>query len=224
MRIIRSKAIIITILIVSLSSYIQDKPKILIIGDSISIRYTPFVKKNLANKADVFHNPGNAQHTGNGLKKIDKWIGNEKWDIIQFNWGLWDLCYRNPDSKVLGNRDKKNGKITYTIDEYASNLDSIVSILQTKTEAKLIFVTTTYVPENEAGRFKNDAIRYNDAAKKIMKKHSVIVNDIYEQSIPIHQKFGKGPGNVHYSNQGYEKLSELVTKFLKTEIESTKSK
>ena len=224
MRLLRSKSLIITILVVSLSSCIQDKTRILIIGDSISIGYTPFVKENLANKADVFHNPGNAQHTGTGLEKIDEWIGNEKWDIVQFNWGLWDLCYRHPDSKVYGNRDKENGKITYALDEYASNLDSIVTILQTKTEAKLIFVTTTYVPENEAGRFQNDAIRYNDAAKKIMKNHSVIVNDIYEESIPIHQEVGKGLDNVHYSILGYEKLSELVTKFLKTEIESMKSK
>ena len=72
---------------------------------------------------------------------------------------------------------------------------------------------------------RNEKInRRKSEPKKIMKKHSVIVNDIYEQSIPIHQKFGKGPDNVHYSNQGYEKLSELVTKFLKTEIESMKSK
>lgn len=220
---ILSKALILTILVVLLSSFIQDKPRILIIGDSISIGYTPFVKENLANTAAIFHNPGNAQHTGTGLKKIDEWIGNGKWDIIQFNWGLWDLCYRHPDSKVQGNRDKENGIITYTIDEYASNLDSIVTILKTKTEAKLIFVTTTYVPENEAGRFKNDVIRYNDAAKKIMKRHSVTVNDLYEQSIPIHQKFGKGSDDVHYSNQGYEKLSNLVTGFLKTEIESKKS-
>jgi len=220
MRILRKEVLIITILVVSLSSFIQDKPKILIIGDSISIGYTPFAKEKLTKKADVFHNPGNAQHSGTGLEKIDEWIGDEKWDIIQFNWGLWDLCYRHPDSKVQGNRDKENGKITYTIDEYASNLDSIVTILKTKTEAKLIFVTTTFVPENEAGRFKNDAIRYNAAAKKIMKKHSIIVNDIYEQSIPIHQAFGKGPDDVHYSSQGYEKLSELVINFLQTEIES----
>jgi len=214
----RAKSLIIVILVILLSSFKNDKPRILIIGDSISIGYTQFVKKNMASKADVFHNPGNAQHTGTGLKKIDEWIGSKKWDIIQFNWGLWDLCYRSPDSKAQGNRDKENGKITYTIDEYASNLDSIVTILKTRTKAKLIFVTTTYVPENEAGRFKNDAKKYNDVAKKILKKHSVIVNDIYRQSIPIHQKFGKGLDDVHYSNEGYKKLGELVTKFLKTEI------
>ena len=223
MRLLSNKSLIIAIIVVSLSSCIH-KPRILIIGDSISIGYTPFVKEGLVNNAEVFHNPGNAQHTGTGLKNIDEWIGKEKWDIIQFNWGLWDLCYRHSDSKVQGNRDKENGKITYTIDEYSANLDSIVTMLQSKTEARLIFVTTTYVPENEAGRYNSDAIKYNDAAKKIMNKHSIIVNDIYDQSISIHQKFGKGSDDVHYSNQGYKELGELVADFLDTEIESMKIK
>lgn len=194
------------------------KPNILIIGDSISIGYTPLVENYFVDKAIISHNPGNAQHTGTGLDKIEEWIGSGKWDIIQFNWGLWDLCYRHPDSKVQGKRDKVNGKITYSVDDYKYNLDSIVSILEEKTEAKLIFVTTTYVPEDEAGRYTDDAIKYNDAAKMVMKKHGVIVNDIYEQSIQIHKKFGKGSDDVHYTNEGYEKLCELVTDFLETEI------
>ena len=191
MKKIKGKVILILV-VIGIISCQHDKPKILIIGDSVSIGYTPFVTEKLRDIADVSHNPGNAQHTGTGLDNIETWIGGNDWDIIQFNWGLWDLCYRNPDSKVQGHRDKKNGTITYSIHEYASNLDSIITILKTKTDAKLIFVTTTYVPENEAGRFQNDAIRYNEAAKKIMKKHSIIVNDIYEQSIPIHKNFGKG--------------------------------
>ena len=194
------------------------KPNILIIGDSISIGYTPLVENYFVDKAIISHNPGNAQHTGTGLDKIEEWIGSGKWDIIQFNWGLWDLCYRHPDSKVQGKRDKVNGKITYSVDDYKYNLDSIVSILEEKTDAKLIFVTTTYVPEDEAGRYTDDAIKYNDAAKMVMKKHGVIVNDIYEQSIQIHKKFGKGSDDVHYTNEGYEKLCELVTDFLETEI------
>jgi len=194
------------------------KPNILIIGDSISIGYTPLVENYFVDKAIISHNPGNAQHTGTGLDKIEEWIGSGKWDIIQFNWGLWDLCYRHPDSKAQGKRDKVNGKITYSVDDYKYNLESIVSILEEKTEAKLIFVTTTYVPEDEAGRYTDDAIKYNDAAKMVMKKHGVLVNDIYEQSIQIHKKFGKGSDDVHYTNEGYEKLCELVTDFLETEI------
>ena len=35
-----------------------------------------FENKILARKAIVKHNPGNAQHTGTGLKKIKEWIGD----------------------------------------------------------------------------------------------------------------------------------------------------
>jgi lysophospholipase L1-like esterase len=219
MRLIGSKFLLVGIFFLMFSGCVQKKARILIIGDSISLGYTPFVQEQLSSKADVFHNPGNAEHTGTGLEKVPEWVGEGKWDIVQFNWGLWDLCYRHPDSKVQGNRDKVNGEITYSIDEYASNLDSIVTMLQTITDAKLIFLTTTFVPEDEAGRFKDDAIRYNEVAKEIMKKHSVIINDIYKQSMTIHRKFGKGSDDVHYSDEGYEKLSELVTDFLNKEIE-----
>lgn len=195
-----------------------EKPRILIIGDSISLGYTPFVKEYLSEQAMVTHNPGNAQHTGTGLAKIEEWLGDETWDIIQFNWGLWDLCYRHPDSEVQGSRDKVNGTITYTVDKYAANLDSLVSVLREETDAKLIFVTTTYVPENEAGRFADDAIAYNDAARAIMEKHSVTINDIYDASISIHHEFGKGSDDVHYVREGYEKLGVLVADVLRKEL------
>ena len=224
MRAVISKLFIATLLLVFLSSSTREKPSILIIGDSISIGYTPFVKESLLEKANVFHNPGNAQHTGTGVEKIEEWIGDVEWDIVQFNWGLWDLCYRHPDSKVQGNRDKVNGKLTYTVEEYTANLDAIVSKLQKLTDAKLIFLTTSYVPEHEAGRFAEDAIRYNEAAKKIMEKYAITVNDIYERSIPIHQKYGKGTDDVHYRQEGYEQLGELVTKFLQTELATMKRK
>ncbi|WP_445738682.1 SGNH/GDSL hydrolase family protein [Mariniflexile sp.] len=214
----KNKVYIVLIVLLLLVAFGTKKPKVLIIGDSISIGYTPFVEKHFSGDAIIRHNPGNAQHTGTGLENINAWIGDGDWDVIQFNWGLWDLCYRHPDSKVQGNRDKMNGKITCDIDAYKTNLDSIVSILKRKTKAKLIFVTTTYVPENEAGRFQDDVLKYNEAAKAIMKKHSVIVNDIYEQSVFIHKKYGKGSTDVHYTKKGYKKLGKLIAVFLEKEI------
>ncbi len=195
-----------------------QKPKVLIIGDSISIGYTPFVKESLSSKFAVFHNPGNAQHTGTGIDSIRKWVENNHWDIIQFNWGLWDLYYRNPGNKNPLNRDKINGKITFSINEYKVNLDSIITVLKTITDAKLVFVTTTYVPENEAGRFQNDVIRYNDAAKEIMKKHSIAINDIYAKSIDIHKQYGLGSDNVHYMKEGYKEISKLIVSYIETEV------
>tara|TARA_R110001592_G_scaffold127079_3_gene338633 strand:+ start:560 stop:1222 length:663 start_codon:yes stop_codon:yes gene_type:complete len=202
----------------SIVSFTNKKARILIVGDSISIGYTPFVKNHFANKAEVVHNPGNAQHTGKGLANIKEWIGDGNWDIVQINWGLWDMCYRHPDSKVQGKRDKIKGDITFELATYKAQLDSIVSIIKQSTDAKIVFVTTSYVPTKEAGRFTSDPLKYNAAAKEVMKKHGVVVNDIYKKSIAIHNKYGKGNDDVHYEEVGYKKLSELIIKFLEKEL------
>jgi len=199
----------------STSNY--KKKKILIIGDSISIGYTPFVKKNLGN-VYVKHNIGNAQDTKFGAENVNKWLGNEKWDIIQINWGLWDFCYRNEDSKVQGNRDKISGKITTSIEDYEINLDKIIGIIRKKSNAKIIFVTTTFVPEDELGRFQKDVQSYNEVAKQVMRKYNVDVNDIYDESVNIHKKYGKGLDDVHYTKKGYEKLGKLISNFIKKYI------
>ena len=86
-----------------------DQPNVLIIGDSISWGYTPAVVQMMQQEANVRHNAGNAQHTAAGLRKLDVWLGDTKWDVIHFNWGLWDLCYRHPESTEQGKRDKVRG-------------------------------------------------------------------------------------------------------------------
>ncbi|WP_027471344.1 hypothetical protein [Saccharicrinis fermentans] len=72
--------------------------------------YTPFVREELKEEADVFHNPGNAQHTGKGPKNVEALITANDYDIIQFNWGLWDLCYRHPASQEQGETEGKFGR------------------------------------------------------------------------------------------------------------------
>ncbi|MEA4935447.1 MAG: SGNH/GDSL hydrolase family protein [Paludibacter sp.] len=203
------------LLCIILSGFTEKQPKVLIIGDSISIGYTPFVKEKLSGRMLIYHNPGNAQYTGVGLKNIRQWIGDGNWDIIQFNWGLWDLCYRDTTVKSRVERDKLNGKIFTALEEYKTNLDSLVTILKTETNAKLIFVTTTYVPENEPGRFSDDLLKYNMAAKEIMKKHHIEINDLYEKSINIHHLYGQGSDNVHYTKKGYDELSNYIIPILK---------
>lgn len=213
-----SSLFLVSTLILSLTSFNVKKPRILIIGDSISIGYTPFVIEDLKNIAEVVHNPGNAQHTGTGLEKIKEWVGNGDWDIIQFNWGLWDLCYRHPDSELYGNRDKIKGKITYTPKEYGANLDSLVKRLKKATKARLVFVTTTYIPEHEAGRYQKDAVKYNRVAKEVMRANKILINDIYATSKAIHKTFGKGDDDVHFTDKGYEKLAIPISAFLEKEL------
>lgn len=186
-------------------------PRVLIIGDSISLGYTPHVVELLKGKAVVVHSPGNSQHTGTGLLKLDAWLGKEKWAVIHFNWGLWDLCYRNPESKTQGNRDKANGKITTSLEAYEKNLDELTSRLK-KTGARLVWANTTFVPTDELGRKQGDDAKYNAAAARIMKKHDVEINDLFELTKEFDATLFSKPGDVHYTKAGYAKIAEAVAK------------
>lgn len=185
-----------------------ELPRVLIIGDSISIGYTPFVKEALKGRMKVSHNPGNAQHTGTGLKKIDQWLGKESWDVIHFNWGLWDLCYRDPPGSLK--RGKKNGRISIEIDQYQKNLEKLINRLK-KTGAKLIWASTTFVPEGETGRKMGDDRRYNEVARKLMKKHRIVVNDLHAATVGFPGELFRAPGDVHFKPEGRKKLAALVT-------------
>ncbi|WP_411847187.1 SGNH/GDSL hydrolase family protein [Roseibacillus persicicus] len=193
-------------------------PLVLIIGDSISLGYTPYVARELEGKAVVEHHKGNAQHTGTGLAKIDQWIGDTQWDVIHFNWGLWDLCYRHPESKVQGKRDKVNGTLTTSLEQYEKNLERLVARLQ-KTDAKLIWASTTVVPELEAGRIVGDDLKYNEVAAKVMEKHGIAVNDLNALSRQFAAELFTQPGDVHYTKEGYQKLAKQVAAHLSKALE-----
>ena len=184
-------------------------PRVLIIGDSISIGYTLPLRAALKGVANVHRPPTNCAHTWKGLDQIDQWLGDGKWDVIHFNWGLWDLAYRSEQSSVYGNRDKINGTVTFTPEVYGENLEKIVLKLK-QTNAQLIFATTSYVPDGEAGRFVGDDKRYNKVATKIMKKHDVVINKLNAKSRKIHKTYKKAEGDVHYTSEGSALLGEIV--------------
>jgi len=184
-------------------------PRVLLIGDSISIGYTLPVRKLLADKANVHRVPTNARHTGIGLENIHKWLGDGKWDVIHFNWGLHDLCYRSQNTKTAGRKDKVNGSLDLTFAEYQQNLRQLVKILKT-TDAKLIWASTTPVPEGEPGRIKGDEIRYNKAAEKIMKRSGVTINDLYAHAFLKLSRIQLPNGNVHFTAEGSNYLAKHV--------------
>lgn len=184
-------------------------PKVLLIGDSITSGYFKQTKQLLADEAQLFRNPGNAGETRNGLKKLDQWLGDTAWDVIHFNWGLHDLCYRHPESKVYGKRDKIRGTLSVPLEEYAANLEKLVQRLK-ETGATLIFATISNIPDGEAGRFVGDDLKYNQAALEIMRKHGVAVNDLHALTRPFGPEMYDAPADVHFSEQGNAKLAAQV--------------
>ncbi len=190
-------------------------PNVLILGDSISIGYTRAVRGKVAGKANLYRpmsgkGPDNCGDTTIGLGKIDAWLGTQKWDVIHFNWGLWDLCYRNPASKTQGNRDKVGGKLSTTPEDYERNLERLVTRLEA-TGAKLIWASTTVVPEGEEGRIVGDDAKYNEVAARVMKKHHIATDDLFTLSKGFAGKLSTKPGDVHFTQEGYEKLAEQVS-------------
>ena len=193
-------------------------PKVLILGDSISIGYFPFVKELLAGKADVTRpfrengNPENCQGTTNGIANIDRWIGDTKWDVIHFNFGLHDLKHIDP--KTGKNSNKLDDPRQAEPKPYKKNLQLITKKLKA-TGAKLIFATTTPYPENVAGplRAYGDAEKYNKIALKIMKKNRVEINDLFGFVLARMSELQR-PNNVHFTAEGSKELAGQVLKII----------
>jgi acyl-CoA thioesterase-1 len=173
-------------------------PRVLLIGDSISIGYTVPTRKLLAGKANVHRIAENGGPTTNGLQKIDKWLGEGKWDVIHFNWGLHDL------------KMDASSKHQVPLADYEKDLRSLVKRLKA-TNAKLIWASTTPVPEGKVNppRKDSDVVAYNAVAKRIMEENGVAIDDLYAFAEPMLEKI-QMPVNVHFTAKGSEALAERV--------------
>jgi acyl-CoA thioesterase-1 len=173
-------------------------PRVLLIGDSISIGYTLDVREILKGTANVHRIPENGGPTINGLEKIGDWLGIGKWDLIHFNWGLHDLKYMD------------GGKHQVGIEEYEKNLDQLVATMK-QSGAKLIWAATTPVPDAKVNppRKNADVIAYNAAAARVMKKHGVPTDDLYALALPRLAETQR-PANVHFTAAGSRVLGEQV--------------
>lgn len=173
-------------------------PRVLLIGDSISIGYTPEVQKLLAGKANVHRIPANGGPTKKGLEGLKAWLGDGKWAVIHFNWGLHDL------------KSGKDGKKQVSPEDYEKNLRELVRQMKA-TGAKLIWAATTPVPDATVTppRLNSDVVAYNAIARKIMEENQIAVNDLYSFALPLLAEI-QLPANVHFTSQGSQALAKPV--------------
>lgn len=186
----------------------SELPSVLIIGDSISIGYTPIVRAELAGKANVLHNRGNAQGTTFGLVNLEDWLDEGEWALIHFNFGLHDLK-RVTEAGTPNNSNDPNDPYQADLATYTANLEKIVARLE-ETGAKLIFATTTPFPIGvKPFRSPEDARNYNKAALNIMKRKGIEVNDLYALVVDDLETLQK-PVNVHFHMEGSELMGKQV--------------
>lgn len=183
-------------------------PRVLLIGDSISMGYTLDVREMLKGKANVHRIPTNGGPTTNGIKNIKDWLGESKWDVIHFNWGLHDLKYITDDPSKLADPKGAGAHPQVALADYEKNLAELVKIMQA-TGAKLIWCNTTHVPAGVTGRIEGDEAKYNEAAARVMSAAGIPTDDLRAHALAKPE--AQLPANVHYSPEGSRYLAEKVS-------------
>jgi len=179
---------------------------VVLVGDSIRLRYASRVAERLSGKAVVISPPQNGGDSANVLAHIDEWILRQKPDVVHLNCGLHDL-----------KRCKTDGHHQVELDRYAENLRRIVARLRDGTDAALVFADTTPILDErhakrgaEFDRTEVDVRKYNAAATAIMGELGVPVHDLHwvvEQGGP---ETMLGPDGTHYTAGGSDRLAEAV--------------
>lgn len=164
-------------------------PRVLLIGDSVSRGYTQAVRQTLAGKVNVHRAPANCGPTASGLKNLEVWLGEGRWDLIHFNFGIHD---RNTP-----------------LADYQARLEQLIERMK-KTGAKLMWASTTPIPDSPDGKQTAQSIvERNAAAAEVMKKHGVSTDDLFAAITPRLKEM-QPPNDVHFNATGYDFLGQTV--------------
>lgn len=180
--------------------FVQDDPqlpRVLLIGDSVSRGYTQATRTALAGKANVHRAPANCGPTANGLKNIEVWLGDGKWDVIHFNFGIHDR--------------------STPLSDYTERLEQLIERMQ-KTGARLVWASTTPIPDDPTkGQRAASIVERNRAAAALMKKHDIAVDDLFTAVTP-HLADMQNHNDVHFNARGYDFLGETVARAIETAL------
>ncbi len=176
-----------------------EKPRVLFIGDSISRGYYKAVSEKLPQvNCDRY---ATSRSIADPSLMIESKIAMANYNhvIIHFNNGLhgWHL-----DNS-----------------QYEMNLRKFVKFLKSEKSknCKLVYSLTTPFPSDEPDLKldpdKNQVvIDRNNIAKKIMQENNIPVIDLYNLVEPELEKYSASKGNVHYNQDGYNKLADKISK------------
>ncbi|APF28757.1 GDSL-like Lipase/Acylhydrolase family protein [Clostridium sporogenes] len=193
---------------------------ILLIGDSISLGYTPYLKEELKSKynlcrvgnieksllnleASEYSNCGDSTQVINILKNEAK--VSSYYDILLINCGLHDI-----------RRTRETLEIQVPIESYKENLIQILNLSKMISD-KVIWITTTPVIDsihNNRGigylRYNSDVIQCNEVAKTVFKEENLIDLYNYVDKKDLYQY----NDHVHFIDEVYKLQAKFISKFL----------
>jgi len=196
-----------------------ELPRVLVIGDSISMNYHDAAKEALEGIANYHRIEGNGFSVKHGVDNAELWLGNYfepgfQWDVILFNHGLHDLKQTyDPETDSFGH-------YAVPINAYKAGLEKLIGILK-QTGAELVWTTTTPIPNDNKSRYarrKGAARAFNDAAMEVMRQHpEILINDLYEvvDESPVFDDWREGTDVHFYREAERQLLGEAVADAVK---------
>jgi len=187
-----------------------NRPKILLLGDSIRMSYQPLVAKKLGDRADVVGPSDNCQYSLYTLSSLDRWVNQlGKPDIVHWNNGIRDVGH-NPNRYP----------VQIPLDMYRANLEFILKRLKGWTPHVLWATSTPVHPQRpfrpDVWSWRNDEIeRYNAAAAELMRSHGVPINDLHA-IVLAHVDEYLAADQLHLSDAGKEACAEAVVRAVST--------
>jgi len=184
-------------------------PKVLLVGDSITLGYAPTVIEALKDVAHVELVPGSAQHSAYVLERLGDWISTDAWDAVHFNCGLHDLKFFHETQRHQ-----------VPVEDYEANLFQAAARLQRETNARLIWATITPIVEEwhnvdrDFDRYVRDVEAYNAAALRIMNEAGIEVNDLYAFILERGVRESICTDGVHMTDDASRALGHEVAEYL----------
>ena len=202
----------------------EDKKRLMLIGDSIAFEYGPYLKKMIADKYVMYEKEGrdiaalnldvvvggNAGDSKNVVRFI-KHLESENrfnFDVLLFNCGLHDV-----------KRNKPELELQVPIADYEANLREVVAICN-KNNVSPIFVDITpiiderYTENFPFIRHNTDVIAYNEVAIKVMKENSVPVIGLNEFTLSLGELSQTTRDHAHYYPEIQEKQARFIADFV----------
>jgi acyl-CoA thioesterase-1 len=201
-------------------------PRVLVIGDSISMNYHEAAKAALKGIANYHRNEGNSFSSVHGVNNAELWLGDYRqkglhWDVIQFNHGLHDL------KQTYDPKTDTFGDYAVSLEVYKQSLEKEIAILK-KTGATLIWCSTTPVPRDNKSRYarrKGAEEPFNQAAAEVMRRHpEILCNDLHTvvRNSPVYINWRNGTDVHFYQKPEQELLGSAVAEAVKTALKQRK--
>ena len=175
----------------------QQLPRVLLIGDSITLGYSGVVKRLLKGKANVdvlatskcISDPALLKETAYAMEDY-------RHAVVHVNNGLHGWHVTEPDYEA-------------SLRAYVKKLRALAP------KAGLVWASTTPVPSRQTGVTLDEkrnrvVLARNAIADKVMREHGVPVNDLYALVVGDLEQLTASKGNVHYGNQGKELQGKAV--------------